>query len=310
MEVTMLKTIRKIPGGLLLIPMFISAIFNTFLPDLFYIGGLTQALLTSDGLNYVLGAACFFSGTLLDIKRLASVIRKHGVLIIIKTIISIIFGYLFVRIFGIAGIFGISAMAFVAIITSTNPSLYLSLVEEFGTKDDLGAFGLLGMICVPAYPMFIYGLSQGASIDWMPIVSTLIPLVIGVVLGNLDKEFTNFFSPGVAILIPLMGWSFGTSINLVDATKSVAQGLILVVIYYLTMAVPLFFLERKFLKGDGVVALAMSSIAGMSVSVPALIAQTSPEMEPLASAAAAQITLGVVVTSFITPYIIKKFVNK
>lgn len=302
----MFNSIRKIPGGLLLIPMFISAIFNTFLPDLFYIGGLTQALLTREGLNYVLGAACFFSGTLLDIGRVKLVIKKHGSLIVIKTIISIILGYLFIRAFGTFGILGISAITFVSVIASTNPSLYLSLVEEYGVKDDLGAFGLLGMICVPAYPMFIYGLSQGGSMDWMPIISTLIPLLIGMALGNLDKNFTTFFSPGVGILIPLMGWSFGTSINLMDATSAGIQGIILVILYYILMALPLYIVEKKILKGDGVVALSMSSIAGMSVSVPPLLAQTSPEIAPIASAAAAQITLGVIITSFLTPYIIKR----
>lgn len=306
----MLKNIRKIPGGLLLIPMFISAIFNTFNPDLFYIGGLTQALLTKEGLNYVLAAACFFSGTLLDIGRLSKVLKKHGVLIVVKTIISIILGYIFINLFGLAGTLGISAITFVAVITSTNPSLYLSLVEEYGTTDDLGAFGLLGMICVPAYPMFIYGISQGGNIDWMPIISTLIPLAMGMILGNLDKDFTKLFSPGVGILVPLMGWSFGTGINLMDATKAGAQGLILIIIYYILMAIPLYFFEKKVLKGDGITALAMSSIAGMSVSVPPLLGQTVPAIAEIASTASAQITLGVVLTSFITPFLIKRIKKK
>ena len=41
----MLKFMRKIPGGLLLIPMLISALVNTFAPGfLGQFGGLTEAL--------------------------------------------------------------------------------------------------------------------------------------------------------------------------------------------------------------------------------------------------------------------------
>ena len=37
----MFKFMRKIPGGLLLVPMLISALIHTFAPGIFNIGGMT-----------------------------------------------------------------------------------------------------------------------------------------------------------------------------------------------------------------------------------------------------------------------------
>lgn len=39
-----MKLMKKIPGGTLLVPMMISAIIHTFFPNLFNIGGVTEAL--------------------------------------------------------------------------------------------------------------------------------------------------------------------------------------------------------------------------------------------------------------------------
>ena len=55
----------------------------------------------------------------------------------------------------------------------------------------------------------------------MPIISTLIPLLIGIILGNLDKELGKFLSSGMPFMIFMLGWSIGASINLIDALSAV-----------------------------------------------------------------------------------------
>lgn len=306
----MLKKIQKIPGGMLLIPMLLSAIIFTIRPNLFLIGGMTEAIFTNRGLQFILAMTCFCSGTTLDLKKLVRVLKKQGSLIILKTLLCVGLGYWFFVQFGYEGVFGISAMTFIIVLCSTNPSLYLVLVQEFGTEDDEGAFGLIGLLCVPAYPMFVYGICKAAPIDWTPIISSLIPLLAGMLLGNLDKEMKNYFAPAIKILVPFMGWSFGYGINLLRLPASGIQGVLMTIIFYIVMAPVLYLFERFVLKSTGVSALAMSSIAGMSVSVPLLLAETSPELLPLAELAAAQITFGVVITSFLTPVIVKKIAQK
>lgn len=54
---------RKIPGGLLLVPILLAALMNTFLPNLFTnFSRVSEALFTPSGLNYVIWTACFCSG--------------------------------------------------------------------------------------------------------------------------------------------------------------------------------------------------------------------------------------------------------
>lgn len=98
------------------------------------------------------------------------------------------------------GIWGISAIAFTTTICSLNPSLYLALVSDYGSESDEAAFGLTGLLCVPAFPILVYSVSKASSVDWMPVISVLIPISAGVIIGNLDKDLGKFFSAAVPIL--------------------------------------------------------------------------------------------------------------
>lgn len=298
---------KKIPAGLLLIPMLTAALINTFLPDLFSnLGGVSEALFTTKGLNYVIGAACFCSGAGIDIKRLSIVLKKQGALMLVKTVICVVVGFAFIKFFGMDGVFGISALALITAICSTNPSLYLALEQDFGTQDDMNAFGLIGLFCVPAYPMLVFSIAQSTPIDWTPILSTLIPIIFGLIIGNLDKKMANYLAPGVVVLTPFMGWVFGAGINLFDALQSGLQGVILVIAFYIILLPTLVVFEHRVLKEDGVSSYAVSSIAGMSVAVPALIANSAPQFAVYAESATAQIALGVVITSILTPILAKR----
>lgn len=303
----MLKFMRKIPGGTLLVPMIISALFNTFAPGLFNIGGPTQALFTGEGLNYIIALTCLCSGATLDIKRIGKILRKEGSLLLVKFILNVLLGYLYIKFFGLDGIWGISAVAFVVAICSVNPSLFMALEQDYGTDDDVAAFGLIGLFSVPAYPMLVFGISQQTTIDWGPIISTIIPVVVGIVLGNLDTDLREFFRPALGIMMIFMGWAFGANINLIEALKAGGQGVLLTVMFYIPIALLMVLFEKYVLKDDGVTAMAMSEIAGISVSVPALMAQTNPAItEIMVNSATAQIAFGVVLTSIITPWLTQK----
>lgn len=293
---------RKIPGGLLLIPMLLAALMNTFLPNFFTnLGGVSEALFTTSGLNYVIGAACFCSGAGIDVKRLAIVFKKQGLLLVVKTIICLVVGFFYIQFFGMGGVFGISAIALITAICSTNPSLYLALEQDYGTQDDMNAFGLVGLFCVPAYPMLVFSIAQSTPVDWTPILSTLVPIIFGMIVGNLDKKMADYLAPGVVVLTPFMGWVFGAGINLFDALQSGLQGILLTVVFYVLLVPILVIFEQRILHEDGVSSLAVSSIAGMSVSVPALIAFSAPEYAIYVESATAQIALGVVISSIVTP---------
>ncbi|NLP22765.1 MAG: 2-keto-3-deoxygluconate permease [Erysipelotrichaceae bacterium] len=301
----MLKFMRKLPGGTLLVPMLIAALINTFAPNLFKIGGLTEALFTPKGTNYVVGLVCFCSATTIDVKKIGFVLKKQGIILLFKIILCFMFGFGYISVFGQEGVLGISFIAFIATICSVNPSLYLALISDYGDEDDKLAFGLIALLCVPAFPMLVYSITNGGSVDWTPIISTFIPILIGVILGNLDKDMAMLFRPGMALLTPFMGWAFGSSINLIQAVQSGFAGIVITLFFYITMLPTIYIVETRLLKMSGMSTLGISSIAGLSVAVPMMIASNSPELFDIATEAIAQIAFGVVLTSIITPILAK-----
>lgn len=305
----MLKFMKKFPGGTLLIPMFVSALFYTFAPNLFKIGGVTEFFLTDKGLNYILGFACFCSGLSVNIKVLGKVLKKQGSIFIVRTIVSIIAIWIFISLFGMDGILGISAVAFVSCVCGLNPALYLAMMQEYGDSDDVAAFSLIGALATPAYPLILFSIFSPLQIDPMPIISILIPIILGMILGNIDNDFRDMYSSAIALMMPLLGWALGSNINLLDALKNGLTGILLIPIFYI-VAIPLSYIyETKVLKENGASSMAMAFLSGVALTAPRMIGSAHPALEQYVAPAVSQLTLGLILTSIITPMIIKKFVK-
>lgn len=300
---------KKVPAGNILIPMFLSALIHTINPNLFRIGGTTQALLAGEGLNFLIGVACFCSGLLLDFKTLKEVLAKQGALIVVKVLLASAGCFIFFQLFKAPGIFGISILALVSALFSSNPAMYLSIMDEKGTQKDVAAFGLVGLLSLPVIPMLFFGfISTQANIDLAPVVSTLIPILLGMALGNIDPKVREYFSPLLSRMMPLLGWALGVSINLLDAFKSGLSGLLLAVLFYCILTFAMYFVETKVLKHNGASALALSSSPGLSISYPAMLAAIHPELAPFVPTAAAQLAFVVVLTNILTPILANKLV--
>lgn len=300
----MLKLMKKFPGGTLLIPMLISSIIGTFFPKLFLIGGPTEALFSGQGLNFILGSIVMLSGCSLNLSSIVQVFKRYGIILSARLLFNTIVGILFVKLFGLDGVLGLSAIAFIVAITSMNPSLFLALSQDYGDEVDQNAFGLLAAVSTPIVPMFIYGLISPTPLDFMSLVSIVIPLIIGIVIGNLDKELGAFLTSGMGLIIILLGWSVGAKINLLDATKAGLPGILMVVLYYLLAVLPVFVVERTVLKRKGISSIAISTMAGLSASVPLMMLENNPELIPYSGEAAAVVTLGVIGTAIISPMLI------
>ena len=188
----MLKLMRRVPGGNFIDPdVFKCAVEHGFSEGL-YVGSISQAFFSPQGTNYIVGFLCFVSAMGLDVKSLAQIMKKQGMLLVIKFLIAYVLGFLMIKYLGGGTIFGLSSLAIIVVLTSTNPALYMALVKDLSEKDDALAFGLAGVFCVPAVPLLVYSLSSGTDIVWTPIISVVIPLLAGMIIGNLDHEFRDF----------------------------------------------------------------------------------------------------------------------
>lgn len=307
-KVPILKTIQKVEGGLLLAPMLVMSLFHTFFPQLFEIGAPTQTLFSAEATMVLVGLMLFFSGTQCTIHGLGGMLKRYGGQCIIKLFIAIGIGYFMMHTLGYAGWFGISTIAVIAVLTSCNPGLFLALMHTYGDETDRAAFGLLNLIVVPIVPITILNAVGGNGIDWLSIFSTIFPFLLGLLLGNMDQDIRVLFKPGTMLLLPFLGISFGARIDLLEAVQAGVQGIALTAVFYLVSFLPVFLYER-IRKEVGYRACAMSSVAGLSLAVPVMLAQENKMLAGYTSAALSQIALAVVLTSFLTPILMKKLVR-
>lgn len=303
----MVKFLRKLPAGLFLVPLILSMIVYTIAPNLMMTGGMIQSLFSGEGIGFMVAALTFYSGTNLNMKRLVRVLKRHGVILVVKAIVSVLLSLGYIYLFGQEGVLGISAVAFVVAINSANPAIYMSIVEPYGDDDDPTAFGLTGLFSIPLFPIFVYsivsGSTTGAGMDWTPVITTLIPLIIGFILGNIDPEFGEVFSPGIGAILPLLGWNLGQGMDLIAAIKAGGPGLILTAIYILVHSY-LYFLDYKVLNNNGIVGIALISVAGVSVSTPAVLGRLYPELVGnFVVDATSQLLLVCVITSILAPIV-------
>lgn len=305
-----MKLMRKIPGGTMLVPMFISALINTIYPSLFHIGGVTEAFIAGRALNFVLGAAIFISGCILKLSTIKHVLKRYLGLFAFRTALCAAFSVLFYKLFGLEGVLGISLIAFIASTTSMNPSIFLAVMEDFGDEVDTSAFGLISLLATPVIPLLIFSLTQPTKIDILPIVSIVVPLILGVIVGNLDPDLGSFMASGMPFTIFMLGWCVGARIDLLEAFRAGFAGIVMVVLYYVLTVLPVLLFEKKIQKRSGLSTFGISTMAGLSASVPLTIAETNPEIAKFAPRAAAIVTMGVVVTSIVSPYFAKKAATK
>lgn len=300
-----LNKMKKIPGGLLIIPMIISSLINTFCPQILQIGNPTTALFTNKGTMVLIGLMLFFSGTQCRISEIKIMLKRVGPLCLAKIIIAYGAGILVSKFFGAEGFLGISIVTIIAVLTSCNPGLYLALINSYGDEVDASAFGLLNLIVVPAVPITILSATGGQGIDINTIIATLFPFLLGILLGNLDENFKKLYSNGTSMLLPFMGISFGANINIIVALEAGVSGIIVTILFYLFGLLPLYIIERVLMKRSGNISIAMSSIAGLSLVVPTLAAELNPTYEKFIQVSIAQIAFGVILTTIVTPLLIK-----
>lgn len=300
---------RRIPAGTFLVPMVVSMVIYSFFPDLFNLGGPTEAFFSSSGTNYIVGLLVFASGTTIDLKSLGHLMKHQGALVLIKILISVIFGTIFLLLFGLEGIWGISGLGFLAVILSINPAVHVALIQRYGDKKDASIYPFAVIPALPAIPMIMLSayISGGfGGIDWMPIISIFLPLVVGIVLGNLDPEFGKVFRPVMPGALMLLGWLLGQGMDMFEAIESGLSGIIVTVIFMVLSMPLMYFVDKKILKYDGLSGISVATVAGMSTAVPATVGAAIPEVIGDVTSATAQVLMAAIITSILAPMIVNR----
>lgn len=291
---------------MMVIPLFIGVLVNTLFPEILNIGGLTTSL--AKGSGALIGAFLLCMGAGINLKSAGKAATKGIAVTTSKFAVGVCIGLLVATFFNENGLFGLSALAIIAAMTNTNGGLYAALASEFGDESDIGAIAIISVNDGPFLTMVALGAAGLANLPFMAFVSVILPLVVGMILGNLDPEMRSFLTKGGMVLIPFFAFSLGAGLDLTTIIEAGLPGIMLGLIT--TVIGGLFnVLSDKIVGGSGVCGASASSTAGNAVATPAAIALVDPALEPIIGLATSQVAAAVVTTAICTP-LLTQFVAK
>ncbi|WP_320047969.1 2-keto-3-deoxygluconate permease [uncultured Ilyobacter sp.] len=298
-----MKFIKKVPAGMMIVPMFLAALINTFCPQIVQIGSFTTAVFSSKGAASIIGVQLVCLGTQLQFREMPKVLKRGGILLGAKFLIGAVIGIFIGKVFGMGGIFGLTTLAVISSVTNSNGSLYLSLMTNYGDETDSAAMSLLTINDGPFFTLVALGASGLANIPLMSLLAAVVPIIVGMILGNFDKELKKFLEPGCALLIPFVGFTLGGGINLTNIIKGGFSGILLGSIVVFVGGTFIVLCDVFLGKRPGYAGWAVSSAAGNSIATPAAVAIIDPAWAPYAATATTQVAAAVVFSAIVVPLI-------
>ena len=301
-----LKTVKKIPGGLMVVPLLLGAIINTIAGDYLWttFDGTFTTYLWKSGAMPILAVFIFCNATTINVKEAGTTLYKGIVITAVKVGIGIALGLLCGAIFGQNGILGLSTLAIVAAISNSNGGLYASLAGEYGDASDVGAVSILSINDGPFFTMLALGAAGIANIPLSMLLGCLIPVIVGIILGNLDEDIRKFCAPGASMTIPFFAFPLGAGLNILNLFAAGASGIILGVVCTLVTGLA-GYLVYKLLKMDyPEVGGAIGTTAGNAAATPAAVAAVDASLLSIADAATAQVTAAIIVTAILCPLLV------
>lgn len=279
--------LKRVPAGMMIVPLLLGAVLNTFWPHILQIGSLTTATFSNAGAATAMGIQLVCLGTTLQFSDIGKVLKRGGILLAAKFAVGAAIGIIVGKVFGHAGVLGLSALAIICAVTNSNGSVYLALMQSYGDEVDAGAMALLSLNDGPFFTMVAMGASGLANIPLLAILAAITPILVGMILGNLDKKFSEFLAPAGPIMIPFVGLTLGAGIDLTAVLKGGASGIFLGFITLFVGGSFIVFCDRVFGKRPGYAGWAVATTAGNAVAVPAVVALADPTLAAYVPAATA-----------------------
>lgn len=302
-----MKLLKKVPAGIMVIPLFLAAFIHTFIPQILEIGSFTTATFSNSAAATIMGVQLVCLGSRLKFSELPAVAKRGGILLLSKFIIGLLAVLLIGPFFGKAGLLGISTLALVSAISNCNGSIYLSLMSTFGDEKDCAAVPILSISNGPFFALIILGISGYAKIPVVSLIAALVPIFIGMLLGNWKEEFRTFLEPGCGLLLPFIGFSLGAGIDLKSMLKGGIPGLLLGIMVIVIGGGFSLLCDRVIAKQPGYAGVATSATGANAVAVPAAVALIDPSWNSYVGQATTQVAAAVVICAVFIPLLTEKW---
>jgi 2-keto-3-deoxygluconate permease len=306
MSIPIKSTIDRVPGGMMTLPLAAGAVFATLAPRMpIFFGSFTGALFT--GSLPILAVFYVCMGSTVSVRSLPAVLRKGGVLLGTKILLGIASGVLIGHWLGIQPIpsgwlSGLSTLAVVAAINDTNGGLYMALMNQYGRPEEGAAYSLMALESGPFFTMVTLGVAGLSTFPWPTLLGAILPLAVGMILGNLDPEVREFLGKAVPVLIPFFAFALGATLNLRLVWTAGLVGLALGASVLLVSGFFLVIADRLS-GGNGTAGIAASTTAGNAAAVPALVAAANPNYAAAAAPGTLLVACSVIVTAIAAPFL-------
>jgi 2-keto-3-deoxygluconate permease len=304
MHVPIKRSLDRLPGGMMIVPLVIGSLIVTFAPHTAkFFGSFTGALFT--GALPILAVFYVCMGATIEVGQLPYVARKGGVLLAAKIILGILVGLIlghFLHEAPVAGgwFAGISTLAVVAAVNDTNGGLYMALMGQYGTADEAAAYSIMSLESGPFLTMVTLGVAGLAAFPWQTLVGAILPLAAGILIGNLDREMRDFLGRAAPVMIPFFAFALGTTLNLNQVWHAGFLGLLLGLAVVAVSGALLLVVDRL-TGGNGTAGVAAATTAGNAAAVPALVASANHAYAAAAAPATVLVAACVIVTSLAAP---------
>ncbi|MGG1572170.1 2-keto-3-deoxygluconate permease [Fictibacillus sp. NRS-1165] len=290
------QTIDRVPGGLMVVPLLFGALLNTidqlhlppvmkFLeslgvaktPEGYYeflrIGGFSQELFKDSAL-VLIALFLFCAGSQMNLRVGGAALKKGVLLVVSKYLTGLVIGLLFGYFFNpMDGLFGLSTMAIIAAMTNGNGGMYAALTGQYGNRSDVGAVAVLSLNDGPFFTLMSLGL-LGSSFPIIAFIAVLLPIAIGMILGNLDEDIRDFLKAGEILPVPFFAFALGAGMNLASFFNPsvVTAGLTIGVLTTVLTGFTGILVFKLFRENSYIAPVSEASTAGNAAGTPAAIA--------------------------------------
>ncbi|MCC9623974.1 2-keto-3-deoxygluconate permease [Thalassospira sp. MA62] len=308
------QSLERIPGGMMIVPLLIGATINTFAPDMLRIGNFTEALFVNSA-SALIALFLLCAGAQITLSNVGTAAAKGVTLLCVKWIAGAAVGLLAYAMADSGGLFfGMVPIAIIAAMTNSNGGLYVAIVGQYGKADDKAAYSILALNDGPFLTMIALtvfgamGFVEG-FFSIMSFVAVLLPIVVGMVLGNLDHDLRRFLAKGSDMLIPFFAFALGMGIDFQAIIEGGLAGVLIGLLTVFVTGTIGYFVFRMF-KWNPIVGASEGSTAGNAVATPMAIAAANPVFGQLADLATVQVAASTVTTAILLPIYISFLVKR